>query len=694
MAWSKFKELNRRNVFRVAFAYVVLAWLMAQVAELLLDAFGAPAWVLKTLLALLLVGFPIAVFFAWAFELTPEGVKRESEVDRERSITKQTGRNIDRAIIILLLLALAWFAWDRYQASDVNRRAAASAEEDMTNGASRVNSDDAVPVVAVLPFKASGSDDGGFLAAGLHDDLLTRLAKLDAYRVISRTSMMEYADTTKNMRQIGQELGAGYILEGGVQALSGRVRINAQLISAVADEHLWAEIYDRELTPENLFDVQAELALAIASELHTELSPSDQALVKQIPTRNMAAYNSYLLGLQLSKSSGYVGMQQDRDAVTALAEAVQLDPEFAEAWARLSRARIKDATSRGYDAESSQEALIALGRARALKPGMLDSELAWAEYLYRFLHEYDSALKTLEALGSQAARDAEALQMMAWLERRLGRYQAGYARLQKAQELAPRDPSIYLHLTHYAWLIDNCESAGQYAEALLSLAPEMTGGKVLRAEYELECNGDTTQATQIYKSLNIADIGGWIYPYRAAMHESDAEWAMTLIEWSDTNPEPIDDAWEAIGAAQVNRYLLRDEKSVALDLHRAENLLGKMASTPEVETDAEFAWAKAYVYSLKGDADSAAFWLEQSNRLFQAETKGDVFAFSQRRFGNAEVLAQAGLHDEAVEELRIMLEEPGGHRFPIVDGHPVFHALEIHPGYIELLERFGTSRFE
>jgi TolB-like protein len=292
VAWSKFKELNRRNVFRVAFAYVVLAWLMAQVAELLLDAFGAPAWVLKTLLALLLVGFPIAVFFAWAFELTPEGVKRESEVDRERSITKQTGRNIDRAIIILLLLALAWFAWDRYQASDVNRRAAASAEEDMTNGASRVNSDDAVPVVAVLPFKASGSDDGGFLAAGLHDDLLTRLAKLDAYRVISRTSMMEYADTTKNMRQIGQELGAGYILEGGVQALSGRVRINAQLISAVADEHLWAEIYDRELTPENLFDVQAELALAIASELHTELSPSDQALVKQIPTRNMAAYNS------------------------------------------------------------------------------------------------------------------------------------------------------------------------------------------------------------------------------------------------------------------------------------------------------------------------------------------------------------------------------------------------------------------
>ena len=142
-------------------------------------------------------------------------------------------------------------------------------------------------VVAVLPFKASGSDDGGFLAAGLHDDLLTLLAKLGAYQVISRTSMMDYAGTTKNMRQIGEELRAGYILEGGVQARGGRVRINAQLIDAARDEHLWAETYDRELTAVDLFDIQAELARSIAEALHTTLSPEDEAVVYEVPTENL-----------------------------------------------------------------------------------------------------------------------------------------------------------------------------------------------------------------------------------------------------------------------------------------------------------------------------------------------------------------------------------------------------------------------
>lgn len=280
---SLVSELNRRNVFRVGIAYAVIGWLLLQITDVVVPILELPEWVARLVLFLLVLGLLPALVFAWAYELTPEGIKREREVDRNRSITRQTGRKLDKAIIALLVLVLvlAWSAWDRWTVPRTSVEKAPVAE---TQDKPPV---EAELVVAVLPFKASGSDDGGFLAAGLHDDLLTLLAKLGAYQVISRTSMMDYAGTTKNMRQIGEELRAGYILEGGVQARGGRVRINAQLIDAARDEHLWAETYDRELTAVDLFDIQAELARSIAEALHTTLSPEDEAVVYEVPTENL-----------------------------------------------------------------------------------------------------------------------------------------------------------------------------------------------------------------------------------------------------------------------------------------------------------------------------------------------------------------------------------------------------------------------
>jgi len=688
---SLFQELKRRNVFRVAIGYVVLAWLMAQVADLLLDTFGAPDWIMKSLLALFGIALPFVIYFAWAFELTPEGVKREHEVEREQSITGRTGHKLDRAIMVLLLFAVAWIIWDRYSSPGATPQSSQVAKTESTADEEDLRGEHRLPVVAVLPFKAAGSDDGGFLAGGLHDDLLTRLAKLNAFRVISRTSMLDYANTTKNMRQIGEELGASYILEGGVQAMPGRVRVNAQLISAAADQHLWAEIYDRELTAQNLFDVQAELAVAIANALDTELSPTDQALVNEVPTRNMEAYNAFLRGLQLGKRSGYVGTPSDRAAVAEFEEAVRLDPGFAEAWALLSTARIKAATNVGYDAESSEGALAALGRARALKPGMLESELAWAEYLYRFLNEYAQALETLEALGPRATGNSDALSLMAFLDRRLGRYREAYARIQQARDLAPRDPSVYVVLINYAWLNDDCQAAGRHAETLRLLAPDMLGAREKLAEYEIECNGNTAKAMEIYKGMEIADIGGWPYAFFVALHERDAEWAMRLIEWDTPYASPFDEVFDQLNAAQVSRYLLRDERSVTSALDHAESLLEELETNPEDEKSSNFAFATAFLYSFRSDASGASSWLQLANQRFDAESKHDLANIAMNRFGSAIVLAQAGMYDGAVEELRIMLEEPGGYRFPLVDGYPVFEALESHPGYIALRERFGNS---
>jgi len=697
---SFFKELIRRNVFRVVAGYVVLAWLMAQVAELLLDTFGAPGWVMKSFLALLGVALPLVVYFAWAFELTPEGVKREQEVEREEYIAGQSVGKLNRAVIVLLLLALAWFAWDKYQPRDVTIPLESAPQVNPASDSLVTRSAGELPVVAVLPFKATGSDDGGFLAAGLHDDLLTRLARLSAYRVISRTSMMEYADTTKNMRQIGEELGAGYILEGGVQARGNRVRINAQLIHAPADEHLWADTYDRELTAGNLFDVQSELALAIAGELHTALSPDDRALMGEVPTDILDAYNAYLRGMQKREKWGtFGGPVPLREGIEAYEEAIVLDPDFAEAWAQLSITR-SFAFQVSEDPELANAAMAALTRARQLKPDLLEVEIAWAQYIYRVLREYRQALDVLTSLGERVAGNAYALSMMAWLNRRLGHFEAAYDTLQRARLLEPRNIDTLTTLIHYAIRVDDCEAARRYAEQALPLAPESTAVKGHVAQFELECNGNAARASALLRGVDFtSNRSAWTLAWVAALHERDHDRALFLAEdesslagWAlAPSLGPI---FRELNRAVVFRYLSLDE-SAALDAIEAAGLL-----FPEVglDVDAErsevYAGARFFLYSMMGEVDLTRHWIAEHIRRYREEYKGDLAEEAKNRYSYAASYASVGLYDEAVKELRLMLEEPGGHRFPYIDGFPEFDVLDDHPGYTDLRERFGGVLLE
>jgi TolB-like protein len=661
---SFFNELKRRNVVRVGIAYVVVSWLVMQFADVVLDNIDAPVWVFQVIMLVLAIGLPLVLVFAWAFEMTPEGVKKEKDVDRSQSITSHTGSKLDRTIIAVLLIALAWFTWDRYRLGQaVQPEPAVKATEQPQASPPATEPVDDTPVIAVLPFKATGSDDGGFLASGLHDDLLTRMAKLGAFRVISRTSMMEYADSTKNMRRIGEELGAGFILEGGVQAMGERVRINAQLIDALADEHIWAEIYNRELTANNLFDVQAELAVAIAQALQTELSPSDLALVNEVPTENMEAYNAYLIGIQKSEMKLFVGVQKDREAVEAFGEAVRLDPGFALAWAKLSTARIR-ADCCNYTPEQSKASLEALARARTLQPGMLESELAWAEYLYRVMKEYGQALETLEVLGERLSGNLDALQLKAYLNRRLGRYDVGYETLQAAWRLEPRSPSIHLYLINYAWLVDDCDAAGRHVEQLLSLAPEAPASRVQMARYELECTGNAERAADLVRDLDFSGIGGWGSAFDAAWQAGDAQLALSLNETEFANPGPAWPIWQQLVFAVVYRHLEPNEELAGRALGRAAELLESYKNDAALAQGEGFAALNYAYHSMKGDAAETRSWIEERKRRYRREYKGDLAEEAHNHIFYARSFAEAGLHDEAVEELRIMLEEPGGHRFP------------------------------
>ena len=307
-------ELKRRNVFRVGVAYAIVGWLLLEVASVILPALHLPDWALTLLVVFVVAGFPLALIVAWAFELTPEGFKRETAVDPAESITHVTGRKLDFAIIGLLAIVVIYFAVDKFVLEAEPEQASVVREKS----------------IAVLPFaNRSANQADAFFVDGIHDDILTHISRISALKVISRTSVMGYRDTTKNLKTIGEELGVATVLEGGVQRAGNHVRVNVQLIDAATDEHLWADTYDRRLTAANIFAIQTEIATAIADALRAALSPEEEDRLATIPTENLAAYEAYLLGRQRLVRYTAAALVE---AVDYFQQAIELDPGFALAY--------------------------------------------------------------------------------------------------------------------------------------------------------------------------------------------------------------------------------------------------------------------------------------------------------------------------------------------------------------------------
>jgi TolB-like protein/Tfp pilus assembly protein PilF len=355
---SLIAELKRRNVLRVAATYAVIAWIIIEAGSVLLPTFGASESAFQTYVIIVVAGFLASLVFAWIFEVTPEGVKLEKNVDRSASITPQTGRRLDFIFIGLLVVALGISV-------TLNVTGMRDARE-------------APPVVdrssiAVLPFTSRSTDPQNQLFSdGIHDDLLTRLANVAALKVISRTSVMEYRDTTKNLRQIADELGVGTILEGAVQRVGDNVRITAQLIDASTDEHIWANSYDRQLSMANLFAIQSEISEEIARALKATLTNEEQLRIANIPTNSLAAYNLYTQGRDNLYKRRLDTLQKAREQFE---EAIVLDPDYADAYAGLADSVVL--LLNNHQAISVEEAFdvaeTSLGKALSLNPDLSDA---------------------------------------------------------------------------------------------------------------------------------------------------------------------------------------------------------------------------------------------------------------------------------------------------------------------------------
>jgi TolB-like protein len=682
-------ELSRRNVFKVAIAYLVLGWLLIQVADVLFPALNLPGWSITLVVGLLIIGFIPALIFSWVYELTPEGLKRESEVDRTHSITAETGRRLNLITIGLLVIGICVVFLDHFLLDKTNQETAPVTVDTFSEAPQpkTLTEDESVPFLAVLPFKATGSDDGGFIANGLHDDLLTRLAQLGAFKVISRTSMMEYQDTTKNMRQIGEELGAEYILEGAVQSLGNRIRINAQLIDAINDEHLWANTYDREFTANDLFDIQAEIATAIARQLELSFDDSAQTVMLDVPTTNIDAYTAYLRGLQLAESGDY-SINNLLKVVASFEDAVELDPEFALAWAELSRARTN--LSRPWvvedDEQIREQALVALAKARSLKPFLLEAELAWVAYLSTGLHRYGEALDAMENLGSRVDTDARALELKSYLYVWNERWEDAYNTLLKAQRLDPLSPAIASKLVMYSLIVEDCAVTEDHVKEALSLFRNQDKVVSAAAYYEIQCTGDLDRAVDLYRGIDFSDDVQLHNARLTAVWARDYERLLELAEIPLPENRPLNPIFD-----QIDKYIALHRLKRSQDAGKILSEIQIALSQIDEETISEnvfwYARAKAWYHAFKGDAENTISWLETERQNWDTLLKGA--SFSEQYLWQARILAIAGLEDEAIITLQTLFEEANWHPFVDIDLAPEFDSLRNKPAYIELRETYG-----
>src|SRR5438309_5306453 len=416
-----FTELKRRNVYKVAVAYAVVAWLLIQVATQVFPFFEVPNWAVRFVVLLIIIGFPIALVIAWAFELTPEGLKRTEVAD-----ALPAPRSRSRAWIYVVLIAGALsaglFFLGRFTAST---KQSVSAEISSKS-------------IAVLPFDNLSSDkENAYFASGIQDEIITRLAKIADLKVISRTSTQQYQSKPGNLSEIAKQLGVANILEGSVQKAADQVRVNVQLIQVASDSHLWADTFDRKLT--DIFGVESEIAKAIADALQAKLTGGEQRALAVKPTNNSEAYDAYLRGLALEARTT-TSPDDSEKAVGFYERAVQLDPGFALAWARLSRANAHvyfgglDSTTARRDATER-----ALHTAQKLQPNSPETLLAQASYQYWGRRGYELVEATFGRVRELLPGSSDVPGALALIARRQGRWDESVAYWEQTLVLDPRN---------------------------------------------------------------------------------------------------------------------------------------------------------------------------------------------------------------------------------------------------------------
>ncbi|MDX1507430.1 MAG: tetratricopeptide repeat protein [Woeseiaceae bacterium] len=450
-----YHELKRRNVFRVAIAYVVLAWIILQVGEVLAPALHLPEWVNSLLAFFLILGFPLAIFFAWAFELTPEGLKKEKDVDRSESITHVTGRKLDFIIIALLVAALGWFAWQHWVVEPGH-------ESEVVTTESRS------PTIAVMPFLNMSSDtEQEYFSDGLSEELLNLLAKIPELQVTSRSSSFAFKGKDVTVPEFAAALNVAHVLEGSVRKSGNMIRVTAQLIDAENDKHLWSETWDRSL--DDIFAIQDEIASAVVDELRIKLLGD----VPHVPEVSADAYAMVLQARHLARERT---REAYSDAEKLLKRALDIDPRYAQAWADLGRlyalqANLDIGTVLGL-AEQTREASE---KALALDPNNVTAYLNLADTEASVTYDFEQAMRHVDRALEISPGNAEAISLKAGVQFIIGNFRDGIKNAREATVLDPLDTYAWMNLAYNAFYAGQYDTAIEAFETVILLNPEISG---------------------------------------------------------------------------------------------------------------------------------------------------------------------------------------------------------------------------
>jgi len=683
---SLYHELKRRNVFRVAIAYLAGSWLLVEVAETVFPLYGfddTPARIVVTLLA---IGFPLFLVFSWVFELTPEGLKKEKDIDRTAAVTRKSGKQLDRIIIVLLALALGYFAFDKFvlepaRVADIVQETAEQARTDALVESFGDKS------IAVLPFvNLSADPEQEYFSDGISEELLNLLARIPELRVTSRSSSFSFKGKDVAIPEVANQLKVAHVLEGSVRKAGDRVRITAQLIEARSDTHLWSQIYDRTL--DDIFAVQDEIAAAIGEALKMKLAvgAGEAAPPTAIQATSTDAYDAYLQGRELIHHRNRDALEE---AVRHLERAVRLDEDFAPTHAQLAMATMLLSSYVKTDREAAKRTAIRhLDRAEALEPDLAEMHAGRA-LLAQYENDPES---TISHARKALASNPNYIDALYWLRialSRFGRYEEAYAILEQMLVIDPL--SIVARRSYAGWLMDRgrFEEAHELADGLLAQSPQ--------AAYETHARiafwGEGRAVESLSWGLRASRDSFYAWNTLAMVGEYDEARRIKMNHWIDVYEGRWD---EAIKVSQRNVQLYPDSGTFIADAAEVLYHAGRidealplyeraLATAPEgrpmLNFGPYFTMQLALARRKAGDEDGAQTAVRLARQDHQARhATGEISIV--REVEEAMIAAFEDDPGRAIDALESAVQR--GLRWSLFLDDPVFEELRDEPRFVAL----------
>jgi TolB-like protein/Flp pilus assembly protein TadD len=670
------REIHQRSLWQALVVYLGASFAVLEAADLLIERFGLPGWLFPVAFALLVVGLPVVIVASLAKEeVYGDEVPEEhlaAAAAEDRRLRLLTWRNAGLSFVAALAL------WGVVAAGL------------LLSGSYERASADERPSVAALPFEhRSGLEEDKYFTDGIHDEILTQLSKISGLSVRGRTSVMEYRDSPKNLRQIGEELNARYLLEGGVQRVGETVRITVQLVDSDTDEQIFADAYDRELSVENLLAVQRDIALRIADALQATLSAQERQQIEKVPTENLEAYDYYIRGNEYWGRG--VSEEHLRIAIQMYERAVELDRDFALAYTKLSQAHAR--TFHHYYDRSEErlaQAKEAVDAAVRLRPDLPDAHLALGYYHYWGLREYERALAEFAIAERSQPNNSELVQGIAFIQRRLGNWEQALAYGETAVRLDPRVPDMAWQLGATHLVLRNYPEAERYFNRAIAVAPDVPDAYAPKAMLYVLWDGSANKARTVLED--------------ASRHVSPAELVSFIALatlWDGRSLIRIDDAYREVLAPLSVRSFAADPASYFLSkaaLHRGRSQPGAQRAHYDsarivLETRVQARPQEGMFRSLLGLAYAGLDRPEEAIREAEKSVEllpvsRDAFAGSRLIMRLAEVYVMVERYEPAIDQLEVLLSIPSLMSVGMLRVDPLWDPLRDHPRFQALLERY------